>query len=214
MRIVIGGRAARALGTGLIALAALVGGPSASGLSWSRVAPHRQAFAICEAGRLADYINAEWADFTGGPRLPEEYVGYLNIFLYTDQLGKVGRLNSHTYDGKPAEPLDFVESLRTSNGKHDVGPIVASRLVLLQADKTMPVYLLSLRRTKWEVYQTLPDWETVQQYQTSESIWMMQFKGNELYLMRQADELAPTAARGADLLRRKLDCRALWARED
>src|SRR3569832_858591 len=87
---------------------------------------------------------------TGGPRLPEEYVGYLNIFLYTDQLGKVGRLNSHTYDGKPAEPLDFVESLRTSNGKHDVGPIVASRLVLLQADKTMPVYLLSLRRTKWE----------------------------------------------------------------
>lgn len=197
----------------LVALAALAGVSSASALSWSRLPPHQRPYAICEAGRMADYINAEWADFNHGARLPDKYVGYLNIFLYADQLGKVGQLNSHSYDGKPAGAIDFVESLRTANGKNDVGPIVASRLVLLQADKTMPVYLLSLRRTKWEVYQTLPDMETVQEYQTSESVWMMQFRGNELYLMRQADELAPTAARTANLLPRKIDCAALWSRD-
>jgi hypothetical protein len=199
--------------TCFLALAALAGTSSASALSWSRVPPHQRPYAICEAGRLADYINAEWADFHDRVRLPDKYVGYLNIFLYTDQLGKVGQLNSHTYDGKPAGAIDFVESLRTANGKDDVGPIVASRLVLLQADKTMPVYLLSLRRTKWEIYQTLPDMETVQEYQTSESIWMMQFKGNELNLMRQADELAPAAARGVNLLTQKFDCEALWRRD-
>ena len=197
----------------LLALATLACVSSASALSWSRVQPHQRPYAICEAGRMADYINAEWADFNDGAQLPDKYVGYLNIFLYTDQLGKVGQLNSHTYAGKPAGAIDFVESLRTANGKNDVGPIIASRLVLLQADKTMPVYLLSLRRTKWVVYQTLPDMETVQEYQTSDSIWMMQFRGNELFLLRQADELAPTAARRANLLTEEVDCEALWRRD-
>ena len=74
----------------------------------------------------------------------------------------------------------------------------------------MPVYLLNLRRTKWEVYQTLPDLESVERYETSDSTWMMQFKGNELYMMRQADELAPTAAKKVNLLMQEVNCAALW----
>ena len=163
---------------------------------------------------MADYVNAEWADFNDQARLPDKYVGYLNIFLYTDRLGKVGRLNGFTYKGEAASENDFVESLRSANGKKDIGPIVASRLVLMQPHKTTPIYLLNLRRTKWEVYQTLPDYKEVKEYQTSESTWMMQFAGNELYLMRQADELAPTAARQPNLLEKKVDCGALWSRTD
>ena len=200
----------KTVATCALALAAPGGLPSATALSWSRVPLHKQSYAICEAGRLADYINAEWADTNDEAELPDKYVGYLNIFLYTDRLGKVGQLNSHTYDGKPAHALNFVESLRSSNGKKDVGPILASRLVLLQSDRTMPVYLLNLRRTKWEVYQTLPDLESVERYETSDSTWMMQVKGNELYTMRQADELAPTAAKKVNLLMQEVNCAALW----
>jgi len=206
---------ARAAITLAIAACAFAAPASAASLSGGRVSPHIQGYAICEAGRFTDWVNTEWAAQLEDRQRKDEYVGYPSAYIYSDTRGKIGLLRGpgHNYAGNPASELDLIEDLRTSNGKNDEGPIVASRLVLLQRDKFLPVYLISLRRKKWERYSLYPSYDEVQRYEVSNSVWIMQFAGNELHLMREAQELAPTAARGRNLLTRKIDCPKLWARE-
>lgn len=199
-----------------VALAVFAGSATpAAAMSGGHVPPHKQVYAICEAGRFADWVNTEWDAQLKDEQGKDEYIGYPNIYLYSNSLGKVGQLRGPGHPGvdHPASESDLVESLRTSNGKNDEGPIVASRLVMLQRDKFSPVYLLSLRRKKWERYSIYPSYDEVQQYEVSDSVWIMQFSGNELYLMREAQELAPTAARGRNLMTRKVDCPKLWTRD-
>jgi len=183
----------------------------AAAVSWSRIPPHRRLHAICETRKLLDFLNVKWDEANDYPDVDDRFSNYPGFFIYSDRLGLAADFSraAMPYEGKKADATDFIVSMRTSEGKHDTAPVTAVRLVLLQADKYRPVYLLTLRRTKWEVYQTLPDLTEVQRYETSDSIWMMQFAGNEIYTLRQADELAPTAARGADLLGRDVDCAAL-----
>ena len=209
----------------IFALALAIGSTLAGGaaapagaLSWSRVEPHEQKYALCEARKIADYINYEGEVLEERAERDDKWVGYPDYYIYTTALGVVGNYSGpeHTYlgDGHPAHAFDFVETMRKWNGKADKGPIVASRLVVLDRDKYLPVYLLNLRRKRWERYTTYPAMEDVEEYQDTESTWIVQFKGNSMFLLRQADELAPLAARRRDLLTKRIDCKKLWAERE
>lgn len=187
-----------------LALAALVGvARPAAALSWSKIPPHERASAICETRKLIDYINAEWAylndDDEERDEAFEDYPGF--------------DIRSDGIDASPHE-RDWVRSLRTKHGRPDQGPIIASRLVLLQAHRTYPTYLITLRRTAWQHYLILGEETEVTGYEREQDTWLVQFQGNEISRVRQVDELAPAAEARPNLLGRRVNCAKFRRAED
>lgn len=180
----------------MIVAFALLGSVQAPALAVSISYPvkHRPEMAICQARALTDYINGWWAYEN------EETQGFDQDFpvdkIITDDRG----------ENWTAKESEFVESLRSADGKPDQGPIVASRLVLLKSDKFHPLYLLQLRRTAWVNEFELMGGDDLSGYRSYDSTWVVSFRGTGIHLLREADELAPLAAAGRNLIGRKVDC--------
>jgi len=118
-----------------IVVAAFVAmGPPATAITLGRAAPHQQPYAICQTRSLVDYVNGEWAARDSDRDFENDFNE--NAYIYSDALGvRVGRVSSaqHPTNKHTADISEWVESLRSEDGKPDEGPLVATRLVLLQA---------------------------------------------------------------------------------
>ncbi|HMO77337.1 MAG TPA: hypothetical protein PKD99_07805 [Sphingopyxis sp.] len=153
--------------------------------------------AICQARALTEYINGWWAYQNEETDEFDQDFPVDNII--TDDRG----------ENWTAKESEFVESLRSAYGKPDQGPIVASRLVLLKSDKFRPLYLLQLRRTAWTIEYELMGGGELSGYRSSDSTWVVSFWGKDVYLLREADELAPLASAGRNLIAQNVDCARL-----
>lgn len=181
---------------------------------------HDQRFAVCETHKLTDYVNNMWAELNDREEGEDRFITWDNFDIYTDRLGRVGSLTSKKHSGKalPSHEYDFVENLRMSFGKEDEGPIKAHRLVRLQKGKKYPVYLFQFERNQWKEYSILlgsDEIESEARYEVTHSTWLVQFQGNQINTLRQAEELSVLASKGRNLLRdRDIDCKALWAAQE
>lgn len=157
---------------------------------------HRSEMAICQARELTDYINGWWV--YENDEIDDFDRDFSIDVIVTDDRG----------ENWTAKEGEFVKSLRTAYGKPDQGPIVAARLVLLKGDKFYPLYLLQLRRTAWVSEVELMGGDDLSGYRSSDSTWVVSFWGKDIRLLREADELAPLAAEGRNLIGQNVD----WAR--
>jgi hypothetical protein len=192
-------------------VAVIMAGP-AGATSWREAPDHELGYAICETRKLADYVNSTWAEINERDEGEDRFVTWDNFDIYTNKYGKIGSLTSQEHGSKalPSHQFDFVEDLRMSFGKEDQGPITAYRLVRLVKDKKQPVYVVQLRRTRWTEILLLPDFRSWEGYGTFDSTWIISFTGNDIEQIREADELAPFATTGRDLLATRLpDCKRL-----
>lgn len=184
--------------------------PTVSATSIHNASPHQTKYASCAVQKLIDSINHEWA-YLKDRSLDESFESEFPSLIYTDFLGKTSAVSvaGREYKGKRFKELDFVESLRKNHGKEDIGVIEATKLVRLTKDKISPTYLLQLRRNKWEVYQIFPTWEIREGYGISISTWLVQYSGNKIFLLRQADELSSLADKKRNQLSMQIDCSRL-----